>query len=132
MAESGELYIMFIESAKTWVVELENNLLDLEKFPRDKELLNNIFRIVHNIKGSSGNVGLTDISGFAHTLEDSLELMRQDKLFPDKQLISSLLTAVDLISEMVEAAAVKDSFDLSRCSLWVCSMDTLKVRSTAI
>ncbi|MCL4491163.1 MAG: Hpt domain-containing protein [Nitrospirae bacterium] len=128
MQKTPELYTMFIESARMWIIEFESTLLDFEKFPQDRELFNNMFRVVHNLKGSSGNVGLTDICKFAHSMEDSLDLLRQNKLEPDKQLIDSFFKAIDLVSDMVEAAAIPPVFDFSRCGVWVTHMDTLKMK----
>lgn len=132
MQERPDLYPMFMESARTWVLEFESTLLDFEKTPGDKELLNELFRIVHNLKGSSGNVGLTDISAFAHNIEDSLDLMRQGRLQPDKQLIDSLFKAIDLVADMVESSAADRAFDYSRCGSWINRMQTLQVRGPAL
>lgn len=119
---------MFVDSAKEWIAEFEDNLLSLEGTPRNKELLNNIFRLAHNIKGSSGSAGLTEIYRFAHTIEDCLDLMRQDKLIPDRALIDALLEAADLISEMIGAVELKKGVDPSRYELWISRMDSLKKR----
>lgn len=132
MQKSNDLQAMFIESARNWIMEFESSVLDLEKSPHNRELLNNIFRIAHNIKGCSGNTGLSDINRFAHIVEDSLDLIRQNKLVPNRQLITSLLEATDLISEMVEAAASKKSFDFARCQIWINDINKLKKKNMLI
>ena len=53
---------IFCEEASEHLDIIENGLMLLEKSPDDPELLNAIFRSAHTIKGSSGTVGLTDVS----------------------------------------------------------------------
>lgn len=117
------LYNSFIDNAKEWVAELEGGFLTLEKSPRNKELINDVFRIAHNIKGMSGTAGLNDICRFAHSVEDLLFLIREGRLVPDKQLISVLLKAADLMREMVESSALKEQFDFSECERWMRGME---------
>jgi two-component system chemotaxis sensor kinase CheA len=119
----NKLYCLFIANAREWILELENGLLRLEKSPADRELINNIFRIAHNIKSTSGTVGLEDIYKFTHKVEDILSLVRQEKLTPDRKLIDSLLESVDLITEMVESAVSKKQFDYHRCEDWMKKME---------
>jgi two-component system chemotaxis sensor kinase CheA len=127
MAELDYLYkrlhSTFIDNAREWIVQLEDGLMQLETSPQDKDLINTIFRTAHNIKSTSGTAGLNDIYRFAHRVEDVLFLIRKDTLTPEKILISSLLEAVDIMWEMVEAAASKKNFDCSRCDEWLREME---------
>ncbi|MBI5893036.1 MAG: chemotaxis protein CheA [Deltaproteobacteria bacterium] len=107
---------VFVDEAMERLAEIENGLLGLEKSPDNKELLNTIFRAAHTIKGSGGTVGLKDISSFAHSMEEILDLMRDAKLNPAKELITVLLEATDLIKEMVECVASDVQFDFSKCN----------------
>lgn len=122
MVDLKKLYGVFIDEASEHIAEIENGLLDIEKNPQDKELINKIFRSAHTIKGSSGTLGLKDISRFTHNMEEILELMRQEKLAPKKEIINTLLKSTDIIKEMVEALASERDFDFSRCSELVKSM----------
>lgn len=118
-----KLYCSFIDNVCEWILGLENGLLRLEKYPADRELINNIFRIAHNIKSTSRTVGLEDIYKFTHKVEDILSFVRQGKLIPDKNLIDLLLESVDLITEMVEPAVSKKQFDFYRCEDWMKRME---------
>lgn len=115
MIDFKKLHSIFVEEAMEKTVELEDGLLQLEKAPDDKELLNVIFRSAHTIKGSSASLGLQDISRFTHHMEEVLDLMRQGKLAPSKGAINVLLEANDLIKEMVECITSEASFDFNRC-----------------
>lgn len=116
MIDTKKLYEIFAEEALERITDLEDGLLRIEKEPDDSELLNTIFRAAHTIKGSSGSLGLCDISKFTHNMEEILDLVRQQKLSPEKDLISLLLSATDKIKEMVEAVATGEDFDVSSCS----------------
>lgn len=133
MVDFRKLYSIFVDEAAEKIAELESGLLQLEKSPDDKELLNTIFRAAHTIKGSSGTIGLKDISHFTHGMEEILDLMRQDRLTPDNELVSVLLEAADLIKEMVECVASEAAFEFSRCEAVTQRMEAVKKhRSEAV
>ena len=53
--------------------EIEDILLQLENLPDNADLLNNIFRYVHTVKGNLQMIGLDPISEFVHSLENVLD-----------------------------------------------------------
>lgn len=126
MIDFKKLYGIFVEEAMERVAELERGLLQLEKTPHDKELLNAVFRAAHTIKGSSGTIGLADISRFTHLMEEILDMMRLDKLVPGKDSVNTLLESTDLIKEMVESVASGTAFEFGRCDDLVRRMETIK------
>ncbi len=126
MVDFKKLYGIFVDEATERIAELEDGLLEIEKSPGDKELINTIFRAAHTIKGSSGSIGLTDISKFTHGMEEILDMVREDKIVPEKTLISVLLGATDRIKEMVEAVASETEFDFGRCEGLMKQMENIK------
>jgi two-component system chemotaxis sensor kinase CheA len=120
------LYNVFVDEAFEKIAELEEGLLQLEKTPDDKDLLNNIFRAAHTIKGNSATVGLYEISRFTHKLEEILDLLRGEIRVPDKGLIDILLEATDQLRVMVESVASEGSFDPSRSEKLIEKMESLK------
>ncbi len=126
MIDIRKLYGVFVDEATERLAELEEGLLRIEKSPGDAELVNTIFRAVHTIKGSSGSLGLKDISTFTHGMEEILELVRQEKLTPGKELINVLLDAADMIREMVGCVASESVFDFGRCTDLIKGMDAIK------
>jgi two-component system chemotaxis sensor kinase CheA len=110
-----KLYEVFVEEAMEHLENLEEGLLQLEKSPDNGDLLNAIFRAAHTIKGSSGSLGLKDISSFTHIKEEILDAVRNGEIAPDKELISILLEGVDLLKEMVAAVSEERVFDFDRC-----------------
>jgi two-component system chemotaxis sensor kinase CheA len=127
-----KLYTIFVEEAAERIAELENGLLQLERSPDDSELVNTIFRAAHTIKGSSGSLGLKDISVFTHGMEEILDLIRLGKLAPDKDIISALLNATDLIKEMVDCVAAESEFDFARCANISARMNDIRNKAILI
>ncbi len=126
MVDLRKIYGVFVDEATERLAELEEGLLRIEKSPDDAELINTIFRAAHTIKGSSGSLGLKDISTFTHGMEEILELVRQGKLTPEKELINVLLNAADTIKEMVGHVASESVFDFGRCSDLIKKMEEIK------
>ncbi len=120
-----KLLRVFIDEAVERIGEIEDGLLEIEKSPQDMELINSIFRAAHTIKGSSGTFGLSDISRFTHCMEEILDLMRNGKLIPEKEIVNTLLEANDILKEMIETVASGGSFDFSRCEGLVSRMKSL-------
>src|SRR5215469_5624336 len=84
---------------------VEQSLLAMESNPSDPELLPNIFRVAHTLKGNAASLGFKDLAGFAHVVEDLLDVLRQQQAMPGPELVSLLLKAVDELRAMVTAFA---------------------------
>ncbi len=97
-----ESILMFIPEAREHIENISNGLLSLEK-ELDPEILNDIFRSAHGIKGSARMVKLKSISGFAHNVEDILDGLRNGKIQPSSGLYDLLLEATDILSELVKS-----------------------------
>ena len=92
----------FSEEAGEHITKINSFLLEFEKDPSNLDLLNQVFRSAHTIKGSSKILQLNNISEVAHKLEDVLDAVRSKKISPSNDLFSILFRSVDLISEMVK------------------------------
>ncbi|MFN8548712.1 MAG: chemotaxis protein CheA [Candidatus Eisenbacteria bacterium] len=94
----------FFEEAAEHLATVERGLIELERAGGEPELLNEIFRCVHSIKGASGSFGLTAIADFTHHFESVLDRLRQGQLQPTAPLVSLLLRAFDVLGGLVRAA----------------------------
>src|SRR4051794_29565677 len=90
------------ESAESLAV-LDVELVELEKNPNDQELLSNIFRLVHTVKGTCGFLGLPRLEAVAHAGENVLGRIREGKLPVDAQAITLILTSIDVIKSILAA-----------------------------
>ena len=70
---------LFLEECSSLLDKLENELLELESNPRNKELLESIFRAMHTIKGTSAMYGFTYINEFTHIFENIYQNLRDGK-----------------------------------------------------
>ncbi len=69
----------------------------------EPELINNVFRAAHSIKGSCGTFGFTEITELTHLLEAILDLMRDGLCQPHGSANEVLLRAVDAVRELMTA-----------------------------
>ena len=92
----------FIAETGEHLEELETNLLKLETEPDNKEILNDIFRSAHTIKGSAEYLGMERISELSHKLENLLEMLRHGEMILNREIIDILIEARDRIAGLVE------------------------------
>jgi two-component system chemotaxis sensor kinase CheA len=81
----------------------DREMLALEKGGGNAETLNNVFRIIHTIKGSSGCIGLNKIESVTHVGESLLSLLRDGKLTFNPAMISALLEYSDALKAMLRS-----------------------------
>src|SRR5579864_2669382 len=74
---------------------MEQCLTELEARPADAELLGEIFRAVHTIKGTTGFLGFARLEKLAHAGEHLLGSLRDGRLTVTSNLISGLLRLMD-------------------------------------
>lgn len=116
----SELMETFLEECSGLLDDLEENLLMLEENPEDEELINETFRIVHTIKGSSGLVGFSDITDFVHKAEDLLDKIRNKLLGVNNDIVNILFNTHDIIKDMLSSLIDKGyGIDRERIELTV-------------
>ncbi|MBU0676225.1 MAG: hybrid sensor histidine kinase/response regulator [Proteobacteria bacterium] len=95
----------FVEEAREHVTALNKGMLDLEKRPDDMEIIHQIFRAAHTIKGSSRMLKLPAISEIAHKVEDVFGALREGKISFSSELAMVLFKGIDSIAYQVEKTA---------------------------
>jgi two-component system chemotaxis sensor kinase CheA len=94
---------IFKEEAYDLLIELEGALLELEEAPNDMDLVNQIFRALHTIKGSGSMFGFEAIAGFTHEVETVFDMVRNGDVEASPLLCSLALRSRDQIRAMLEA-----------------------------
>ncbi len=97
-----DFILSFISEARELLVQLECDLLSLEKNPEDEEIIGNVFRIMHNIKGAALMYGFDDVQQLAHLFENVFDRMRSGNLKASKALITDTLHGKDMLLSMLE------------------------------
>ncbi len=87
----------FLLESQEGLDRMERALTDLESHPGDAELLAEIFRSVHTIKGTTGFLGFGRLEALSHAGENLLGLLRDGKLAANPEIISGLLSLMDVL-----------------------------------
>lgn len=90
-----ELLTLFVESTSETLDLLSQQLLALEEHPTEPEVINEVFRSAHNIKGASGAVGCRTMNRLTHDMETVLDRVRANEIVVDGSMISAMFEAVD-------------------------------------
>ncbi len=94
----------FAEESHEMLEEIENILLKLEDEPDDSDLINELFRAVHTIKGASGLFGFDNVMNFTHTAESVMMRVRDGKIPVTPDLLNLLLSSRDQMLTLVDIA----------------------------
>ena len=92
---------IFAEESTELLEQSESILLKLEDEPDSDELINDLFRAIHTIKGSAGIFGFDDVVSFTHVAESVMGRLRDKEISLDENLGSLLLDSRDQISKLV-------------------------------
>lgn len=92
----------FVEEAKEHLSRMSHGLSDLEQGAASAEQINSLFRSAHTLKGSSRMLKLEPITQLAHSLEDLLSALRDQRLTVNHLVMSLLYQSVDALSDQVE------------------------------
>lgn len=95
---------IFKEEAYDLLGELEVALLELEENPDDMDVVNQIFRALHTIKGSGSMFGFEDIAEFTHEVETVFDMVRNGDLGVSQPLCSLALKSRDYIKLMLDSS----------------------------
>lgn len=117
----------FFAEADELLVSMEDILLRMDDGEKDIEIVNEIFRAAHTIKGSAGMFGLNEIVEFTHMVENVLDLAREGKVTITADLLSILLSCRDHIALLVSNAKQQKSGDEACIKQGETLLDSLKV-----
>jgi two-component system chemotaxis sensor kinase CheA len=95
----------FLAESEEGLERTEQYLIAAETDPGNMELLDEVFRVAHTIKGNASALEFPQLAAFAHVVEDLLEALRRQELTASREVISLLLQAVDALRALVPAAA---------------------------
>ncbi|QNU68408.1 chemotaxis protein CheA [Ruminiclostridium herbifermentans] len=92
---------IFIEESNEHVQSLNQSLLQLERDPEDKDVLNEIFRVAHTIKGMAGTMGFTKMTKLTHDMENVLQAIRNSEIAVTSDLVDILFKCLDALENYV-------------------------------
>lgn len=91
----------FVIETRENLQSLDDDLLVFEKDPKNLEVLTNIFRTFHTVKGTCGFLDLSNLEGLAHVAETLLGLFREGKMLADEHSVSLIFKTLDRIGKVI-------------------------------
>mgnify|MGYP002623944440 CR=1 FL=1 len=93
----------FLDETDDNVKRLDDLLLALEKNMVDMDVINEIFRAAHTLKGMAGTMGFTNMMGLTHAMEDRLDAARKGTRPLAENDMNMLFQGLDTLQEMADA-----------------------------
>ncbi len=104
-----DLLSEFITETSESLMVLDSELVKFEQNPNDVEILSNIFRLMHTIKGTCGFLGLPRLEKVAHAGENVLGKFREGTLEVTPKAVTLILHAIDTIKELLQTLEETES-----------------------
>lgn len=99
--EMKEIFDSFLVETKELLEKLDLDLVELEQDPTNIDLLNQIFRSFHTIKGTSGFLGLVRMQKVTHKCEDLLNKLRKQEATLTSDLMDVILESYDTLKKLL-------------------------------
>ncbi|MGE5400383.1 MAG: chemotaxis protein CheA [Ignavibacteriales bacterium] len=110
--EMKEIFESFIVETKEILERLDLELVEIEKTPEDRDLLNSIFRSFHTVKGTSGFLGLEKLTKVTHRCEDILNKLRKGEAKLNDDLMDGILNAFDKMKSLLDTIETNQTEDI--------------------
>lgn len=99
--EMNQYLDVFIEESKEHLQTCNEKLLELEKNPSDLQLVHDIFRAAHTLKGMSATMGYEDMAHLTHSLENVLDAIRNEEMTITSEWMDIMFEALDDLEAIV-------------------------------
>ena len=99
--EEQQILGYFIEEAREHINTIEQGLLNLAITLKDSEMMNEVFRAAHSLKGGASMLGLSSIQHTSHCLEDWFRILQEHPVKIDLNLESLLLDICDRLKTLI-------------------------------
>lgn len=103
--DTSQYLTMFVDESTENVETLYDQLLELERNPTDKSIIEQIFRAAHTLKGMAATMNYTHLANLTHEVENVFDAIRYDRIEVQAELMDYLLETVDYMNEMIEDIA---------------------------
>lgn len=110
-----EVLQLFLEESREHLEDIESDLLTIEEQGEnvDPELVNQVFRAIHTIKGAAGFFGLDNIKELSHVMEHLLDQIRKRVIVPEPAVVSVLLDGSDVLTKMIHNPDTSNDVDIT-------------------
>lgn len=94
---------LFVSESREFLRQMNDSMVQLEERPDDRELVDQMFRACHSIKGMAGMMNMKTVQDTAHALEDVLGAVRDERLEPTGRVAEVVYKGLDALDAMVLA-----------------------------
>jgi two-component system chemotaxis sensor kinase CheA len=109
--EMEEIISEFITEAEESLDKIEPLFVELEQRGEDKDMLDDIFRSMHTIKGAAGFLNFQSIVDVAHSSENLMKKLRDGEIALSKELMDSILKSIDTLRLLLAHLKNKDGIE---------------------
>jgi len=109
--EMEEIIAEFITESEESLDKIDPLFVELEAKGYDKDMLNEIFRSMHTIKGAAGFLGFKDMVDVAHKSESILKRLRDGEISISTKLMDAILASVDMLKLLLQHLRQKDGVE---------------------
>jgi HPt (histidine-containing phosphotransfer) domain-containing protein len=121
------LLSQFLSESREFSENIGDKLMQLERTPEDQNTVNELFRLVHTLKGNSGLFTFPEMTRVLHAGEDLLGLVRNGQLAYSRELADRLLDGIDLVMVMCGDIESTEKIDASRAQDSARMVEALRV-----
>lgn len=108
---ANPLLQQFIQEARDFLQGIGEKLMALESQPDNLELMTELFRLVHTLKGNSGLFEFPDMTKVLHASEDLMDAVRDGRIAYSRQIADTLLDAMDMVSAQIDEIEATGNLD---------------------
>lgn len=128
----------FLDESAELMRRLNDGLLQLDvavkseasSIATDQELLNDIFRAAHSLKGLSGMMGMKNINALTHKIENVFDAVRCGRLDVSSSVVDVSFQAIDRLDAMIELLKGSDSGEVECEEVFARIEQVLQAKST--
>jgi len=93
---------LFVSESREFLRQMNDSMVQLEEKPGDRELVDQMFRACHSIKGMAGMMNMKTVQETAHALEDVLGSVRDGRTEPTGDVAEAIYKGLDALEAMVQ------------------------------
>lgn len=112
MIDDSKYMKAFIDESRENLQDMDRALLGLEKDPDRRELIDEMFRYAHTIKGGAASQGYENISLLAHGMESLMDQLRSQNKKPDSSVIDILFETLDQLETLIEGVVKQEKREI--------------------
>ncbi|MBU2063313.1 MAG: chemotaxis protein CheA [Candidatus Omnitrophica bacterium] len=104
---------LFVAESEEHLQIMNNAVLSLEKDSGSAEILNEIFRSAHTLKGMAATMGFEALAKLTHKMEDVLDIFRTQKMSVSTEVIDALFKCLDMLALLLEEIKSEKEMNLN-------------------